>query len=50
MSTLDPEPRPTRTRPLYPALPKLNPATVADTDPDNGPLLVPPTLLTTAQS
>ena len=42
--------RPTRARPLYPALPKLKPATVADVDPDDGPLLAPPTLLTTAAS
>ena len=46
MSTLDPAPRPTRPRPLYPALPKLKPATVADVDPDDGPLLAPPTELT----
>ncbi len=39
MSTLDKAPRPTRTRPLYPALPKLKPATVADVLPDDGPLL-----------
>ena len=45
MSTLDPAPRPTRPRPLYPALPKLKPATVADVDPDDGPLLAPPTEL-----
>ena len=45
MSTLDDAPRPTRPRPLYPALPKLKPATVADVDPDDGPLLAPPTLL-----
>ena len=50
MSTLDPVPRPTRPRPLYPALPKLKPATVADVDPDDGALLAPPTLLTTAPS
>ena len=50
MSTLDPAPRPTRPRPLYPALPKLQPATVADVDPDDGPLLAPPTELTTAPS
>ena len=50
MSTLDDAPRPTRPRPLYPALPKLKPATVALVDPDDGPLLVPPTLLTTAPS
>ena len=48
MSTLDDAPRPTRARPLYPALPKLKPATVADVHPDDGPLLAPPTLLTTA--
>ena len=48
MSTLDDAPRPTRPRPLYPALPKLKPATVADVHPDDGPLLAPPTLLTTA--
>ena len=50
MSMLDDGPRPTRPRPLYPALPKLKPATVADVDPDDGPLLAPPTLLTTAPS
>ena len=50
MSMLDDAPRPTRARPLYPALPKLKPATVADVDPDDGPLLAPPTLLTTAPS
>ena len=50
MSTLDDAPRPTRPRPLYPALPKLKPATVADVDPDDGPLLAPPTELTTAPS
>ncbi len=46
MSTLRDAPRPTRPRPLYPALPKLNPATVADVDPDDGPFVAPPTLLT----
>ena len=50
MSMLDGAPRPTRARPLYPALPKLKPATVADEHPDDGPLLAPPTLLTTAPS
>ena len=50
MSALDAAPRPTRARPLYPALPKLKPATVADADPDDGALLAPPTLLTTAPS
>ena len=50
MSTLDDAPRPTRARPLYPALPKLKPATVADVHPDDGPLLAPPTELTTAPS
>ena len=50
MSTLHPAPRPTRARPLYPAPPKLKPATVADVDPDDGPLLAPPTLLTPAPS
>ena len=50
MSTLHDAPRPTRPRPLYPALPKLKPATVADVDPDDGPLLAPPTELTTAPS
>ena len=51
MSTLDDAPRPTRPRPLYPALPKLKPATVALVDPDDGPLLVPPTeLIVTALS
>ena len=50
MSALDAAPRPTRPLPLYPALPKLKPVTVADVDPDDGPLLAPPTLLTTAPS
>ena len=50
MSTLHPAPRPARASPLYPAPPKLNPATVAHVDPDDGPLLAPPTLLTTAPS
>ena len=50
MSMLDGAPRPTRARPLCPALPKLKPATVAHVDPDDGPLLAPPTLLTTAPS
>ncbi len=50
MSALDAAPRPTRASPLYPAPPKLKPATVADVDPDDGPLLAPPTLLTTAPS
>ena len=50
MSALDAAPRPTRPLPLYPALPKLNPNTVARVDPDDGPLLAPPTLLTTAPS
>ena len=50
MSALDAAPRPTRARPLQPALPKLKPATVADVDPDDGPLLPPPALLTTAPS
>ena len=50
MSTLDPAPRPTRACPLQPCLPKLKPATVADVDPDDGPLLAPPTLLATAPS
>ena len=50
MLALDPAPRPTRPRTLYPALPKLKPATVADVDPDDGALLAPPTLLTTAPS
>jgi hypothetical protein len=41
MSMLDDDaPRPTRPRPLYPALPKLNPATVADVHPDDGPLFL----------
>ena len=39
MSTLHPAPRPARAPPLYPAPPKLNPATVAHVDPDDGPLL-----------
>ena len=42
--------RPTRALPLKPQLPKLKPATVADVDPDDGPLVAPPTLLTTAAS
>ena len=46
MSLHDAAPRPTRAPPLYPALPKLNPATVADVDPDDGPFVAPPTLLT----
>ena len=50
MSMLDGAPRPTRARPLCPALPKLKPATVADVDPDDGPLLAPSTELTTAPS
>ena len=50
MSTLDAAPRPTRARPLQPALPKPKPATVADVDPDDGPLLPPPALLATAPS
>ena len=50
MSTLDAAPRPTRARPLQSALPKPNPATVADVDPDDGPLLAPPALLATAPS
>ena len=50
MSTEDNAPRPTRACPLQPCLPKLKPATVADVDPDDGPLLAPPTLLTTAPS
>ena len=48
MSMDDAAPRPTRALPLSPQLPKLSPATVADVDPDDGPLLKPPTLLTTA--
>ena len=43
-------PRPARALPLQPQLPKLKPATVADVHPDDGPLLAPPTLLTTAPS
>ena len=50
MSMDDAAPRPTRALPLLPQLPKLSPATVADVDPDDGPLLAPPTLLTTAPS
>ena len=46
----DAAPRPTRAFPLQPLPPKLKPATVADEDPDDGPLLAPPTLLTTAPS
>ena len=42
--------RPTRAPPLYPQLPKPTPATVADAHPDDGPLVDPPTLLTTAAS
>ncbi len=48
MSMDNAAPRPTRALPLLPQLPKLSPATVADVDPDDGPLLKPPTLLTTA--
>ena len=50
MSLDDAAPRTTRAPPLYPAPPKLKPVTVADVDPDDGPLLAPPTLLTTAPS
>ena len=50
MSMDDAAPRPTRALPLQPRLPKLKPATVADVHPDDGPLLAPPTLLTTAPS
>ena len=50
MSSLHDALRPTRAPPLYPALPKLTPATVADIDPDDGPFVPPPTLLTTAAS
>ena len=50
MSPLDDAPRPPRPPPLEPALPKLKPATVADVDPDDGPLLAQPTLITTAPS
>ena len=50
MSTLNDAPRPTRPPPLWPALPKLKPATVVDVDPDDGPFVKPPTLLTTALS
>ena len=48
MSLDDAAPRPTRARPLQPALPKPKPGAVADVDPDDGPLLPPPALLTTA--
>jgi hypothetical protein len=48
MSMDDAAPRPTRALPLLSHFPKLSPATVADVDPDDGPLLKPPTLLTTA--
>ena len=50
MSMLDPAPRPTRASPLCPVPPKLKPATVADVDPDDGPLLAPPTELTRTPS
>ncbi len=50
MSIKDAAPRPTRTPPLQRQLPKLNPATVADVDPDDGPFVKPPVLLTTAAS
>ena len=50
MSMADAWLRPTRAPPLQPQLPKLRPATVADVDPDDGPLVEPPTLLTTAAS
>ena len=46
MSVHDAAPRPTRAPPLYAALLKLTPATVADVDPDDGPFVPPPTLLT----
>ena len=42
MSMDDAAPRPTRTPPLQRQLPKLYPATVADVDPDDGPLVKPP--------
>ena len=50
MSSKDAAPRPTRTPPLQRQLPKLKPATVADVDPDDGPLVSPPAELTTAAS
>ena len=50
MSVKDAAPHPTRAPPLYAALLKLTPATVADVDPDDGPFVPPPTLLTTAAS
>jgi hypothetical protein len=50
MSVKDAAPRPTRTPPLQRQLPKLYPATVADVDPDDGPFVKPPVLLTTAAS
>jgi hypothetical protein len=50
MSMLDAWPRPTRAAPLWAWPPKLKPATVALVDPDDGPLVKPPTLLATAAS
>ena len=50
MSMDEAAPRPTRALPLYPQLPKLKPATVADVDPDDGPFVKPPAKLTTAAS
>ena len=47
---LHPAPRPTCAPPLYPAPSKLKPATVANVDPDDGSLLAPPMLFTTAPS
>ena len=46
MSIAPAAPRPTRALPLQPQLPKPKPATVADVDPDDGPFVAPPTLLT----
>ena len=50
VSTLNPAPRPTRARPLYPMLPKPVPATVADVDPDDGQLLLSFDILTMQMS
>ena len=50
MSTEAAAPRPTRALPLEPQLPNPKPATVADVNPDDGPLVKPPTLLTPAPS
>ena len=50
MSPTPAAPRPARAPALPPQLPKPKPATVADVQPDDGPLLDPPTLLTPAAS